>query len=115
MSTARLRSDIWVSAYLRRWAVEGAFAVLRRRGAPEAGAIFIKIDLLDGTALLFGPAPQSELKDGEDRLFSALHKDARIEPGEAEKRLAREISFDPDLWIVEVEDRQGRSFLDLAS
>ncbi|WP_020175473.1 DUF1491 family protein [Methyloferula stellata] len=115
MSTARLRSDIWVSAYLRRCAVEGAFAVLRRRGAAEAGAIFIKIDLLDGTALLFGPAPQSELKDGEDRLFSALHKDARIEPGEAEKRLAREINFDPDLWIVEVEDRQGRSFLDLAS
>jgi hypothetical protein len=115
MSAARLRSDIWVSAYLRRCAVEGAFAVLRRRGAAEAGAIFIKIDLLDGTALLFGPAPQSELKEGEDRIFSALHKDARIEPGEAEKRLAHEISFDPDLWIVEVEDRQGRSFLDVVS
>ncbi len=112
---ARLRSDIWVSAYLRRCAVEGAFAVLRRRGAAEAGAIFIKIDLLDGTALLFGPAPQSELKEGEDRIFSSLHKNTWIEPGEAEQRLAREISFDPDLWIVEVEDRQGRSFLDIAS
>ena len=112
MSSARLRSDIWVSAYLRRCTVEGAFAVLRRRGAAEAGAIFIKIDLLDGTALLFGPAPQSELKDGEDRLFAALHKDARIEPAEAEQRLTREINFDPDLWIVEVEDRQGRCFLD---
>ncbi len=114
MSTARLRSDIWVSAYLRRCEVEGAVAVLRRRGAAEAGAIFIKVDLLDGTAFLFGPAPQSELKDGEDRLFGVLHKDSKITPLEAEERLKREISFDPDLWIVEVEDRQGRSFLDLA-
>ena len=115
MSSARLRSDIWVSAYLRRCAAEGAFAVLRRRGAPEAGAIFIKIDLLDGTALLFGPAPQSELKEGEDRLFAALHKDARIEPAAVEQRLSREIGFDPDLWIVEVEDKQGRSFLDVVA
>jgi len=115
MSFARLRSDIWVSAYLRRCAVEGAFAVLRRRGAAEAGAIFIKIDLLDGTALLFGPAPQSELKNGEDRVFTVLHKESRIEPGDAEQRLKREISFDPDVWIVEVEDRQGRCFLDLVA
>jgi hypothetical protein len=115
MSTARLRSDIWVSAYLRRCAVEGAFAVLRRRGAAEAGAIFIKIDLLDGTALLFGPAPQSEIEDGVDRVFAALHKETRIEPIAAEERLAREIKFDPDLWIIEVEDRQGRCFLDLVA
>jgi hypothetical protein len=114
MSMARLRSDIWVSAYLRRCSVEGAYAVLRRRGAAEAGAIFVKIDPLDGTAILFGPAPQSELKDGEDRVFTTLHKEARIEPGDAEQRLSREMSYDPDLWIVEVEDRQGRCFLDLA-
>jgi hypothetical protein len=114
MSIARLRSDIWVSAYLRRCAVEGAYAVLRRRGAAEAGAIFVKIDLLDGTALLFGPAPQSEIKDGEDRVFTALHSSPRIDPGDAEQQLSRQISFDPDLWIVEVEDRQGRCFLDLA-
>jgi len=111
---ARLRSDIWVSAYLRRCAVEGAFAVLRRRGAAEAGAIFVKIDPLDGTAVLFGPAPQSELEDGQDRIFTALHMEERIDPGLAEDRLKREIGFDSDLWIVEVEDRQARHFLDLA-
>ena len=53
--TARLRSDIWVSAYLRRCAVEGAAADLRRRGAAEAGAIFIKIDRLDGVARAVPP------------------------------------------------------------
>ncbi len=94
--------------------MEGAYAVLRRRGAAEAGAIFVKIDLLDGTALLFGPAPQSELEPGQDRVFTALHSEPRIEPAAAEQKLTREIAFDPDVWIVEVEDRQGRCFLDLA-
>jgi hypothetical protein len=110
----RLRADIWVAAYIRRCAVEGAPAVLRRRGAAEAGAIFVKIDRLDGTAALFGPAPQSEVKDGVDRVFAPLLREAWSEAGEAEARLKREIAFDPDLWIVEVEDRAGRCFLDLA-
>ncbi|MCW2272442.1 DUF1491 family protein [Rhodoblastus acidophilus] len=109
----RLRSDIWVSAYLRRCAVEGAAAYLRRRGAESAGAVFVKIDRLDGSCALFGPAPQSEVERG-DRLFSRVHREDWIDPADAEARLAREQKFDSDLWIVEVEDRQGRHFLDLA-
>jgi hypothetical protein len=109
----RLRADIWISAYLRRCATEGTAAVLRRRGAAEAGAIFVKIDRLDGTAAVFGPAPQSELKDGQDRMFAKLHHEDWVDSAEAERRLATEIRFDPDLWIVEAEDRQGRCFLDL--
>jgi len=111
--SARLRSDIWVSAYLRRCAVEGAAAYLRRRGAAEAGAIFVKIDRLDGACALYAPAPQSEARDGVDRLFARIHRDAWMDPAEAEARLAREQKFDSDLWIVEVEDRQGRHFLDV--
>jgi hypothetical protein len=111
----RLRADIWVAAYLRRCAVEGAAAVLRRRGAAEAGAIFVIIDRLDGRAALYAPAPQSELGEhGAQRLWSRAHKDEWIDPSAVEKRLAREIEFDPDIWIVEVEDRQGRNWLDLA-
>lgn len=109
----RLRSDIWVAAYLRRCGVEGVAAVLRRRGAAEAGAILVKIDRLDGTGALFGPAPQSEV-DHDARLFARLHKDDWIDTAALEQRLKREIAFDADLWIVEVEDRLGRSFLDLA-
>jgi hypothetical protein len=110
----RLRSDFWVAAYLRRCNLEGAHAVLRRRGAAEAGAIFVKIDRLDGQAALFGPAPQSALGD-EDRSFACVHKDDWIEPAAIETRLKRELDFDVDLWIVEVEDRQGRHFLDLVA
>jgi hypothetical protein len=46
----RLKSGIWVSAYVRRCYVEGVFAVIRRRGSDEAGAIFIKVNRLDDTA-----------------------------------------------------------------
>ncbi len=110
----RLKSGIWVSAYLRRCAVEGASAVVRRRGAEEAGAVFVKIDRLDGTAHLFGPAPQSEFDDAHpvERAFMACLAAQPAPDAEVEGYLAKQMRFDPDLWIVEVEDRQGRNFLD---
>jgi hypothetical protein len=111
----RLRSDLWVSAYLRRCAVGGVTAVLRRRGAAEAGAIFVKVDRLDGSAALYGAAPaMGELPQGIDRLFARQHVAESLPPADIEARLARQRNFDPDIWIVEVEDRAGRSFLDLA-
>jgi hypothetical protein len=111
----RLRSDIWVAGYLRRAAVEGASAVLRRRGAAEAGAIWVKVDRLDGSAALYQPAPQSETSErGVERLWASAHPSEWIAAAEIEARIAREISFDSDLWLIEVEDRQGRCWLDLA-
>ncbi|MDJ1159051.1 DUF1491 family protein [Chelatococcus sp. SYSU_G07232] len=112
----RLRTDIWVSAYLRRCAVGGAYAVLRRRGAAEAGTVFVKVDRLDGTAALYGPAPQSFYEErAEERRFVAVDLGAEATPLAAEERLRREISFDPDVWVVEVEDRVGRHFLEVAA
>ncbi len=110
---ARLRSDFWVSAYLRRCGVEGVEAVLRRRGAAEAGAIFIKVDRLDGTASLYGPAPQLFLDDSGERLFAPVLQG--VTPLDVEERVQRELRFDSDMWLVEVDDRHGRHFLDLAA
>ena len=113
----RLKSGIWVAAYLRRCNVEGVFAAVRRRGAEEAGAIFIKINRLDGTGILYGPAPQAVFEDARpaDRVFSIVAgRGAPAADSEVEARLLREIRFDPDLWIVEVEDREGRNFLENA-
>jgi hypothetical protein len=110
----RLKSAIWVAAYIRRCHIEGAFAAVRRRGAEEAGAIFVKLNRLDGTAELFGPAPQSAFDDARpsDRLFSRCLAQQPAPEVNIEERLARELRFDPDAWIVEVEDRAGRHFLD---
>jgi hypothetical protein len=97
--------------------VEGVSAVLRRRGAAEAGAIFVKIDHLNGRATLYGPAPQSvaaELPPGVERIFARAHTGEWIDSGAADARLEREIAFDPDLWIVEVENGAVDGWLDLA-
>jgi hypothetical protein len=111
----RLRSDIFVAALIRRAEAEGAFATLRRRGAPEAGAIFVLVEGADRRAALYGPAPAGEeAPEGVARLFRPMHETPWSEPAMLEERLQREISFDPDLWIVEIDDRQGRCFLDLA-
>ena len=110
----RLKSGIWVAAYLRRCQIEGAMAVLRRRGAEEAGAIFIKVSRLDGTADLYGPAPQSAFDEARpsERAFNASLAVLPAPEADIEAYLARQLRFDPDLWIVEVEDRGGRHFLD---
>jgi hypothetical protein len=110
----RLKSSIWVAAYLRRCQIEGAQAMLRRRGAEEAGAVFIKVSRLDGSAEVFGPAPQSVFDEARpaDRAFIRCLKQQPASEADAEAYLARQIKFDSDVWIVEVEDRAGRHFLD---
>jgi hypothetical protein len=113
----RLKSALWVAAYLRRCQVEGVSAVVRRRGAEEAGVIFVRIDRLDGTSDLFGPAPQSAFDAAPQagRAFSTSLPEHPASDANVESYLAREVKFDPDIWIVEVEDRNGRNFLDVVS
>ena len=111
----RLKSSIWVAAYLRRCQTEGVFGAVRRRGAEEAGAVFVKVATMDGNAMLYVPAPQTVYDDSRpiERLFMSVSPDPVPEPS-VEERLAKEVRFDPDVWIVETEDKAGRHFLDLA-
>lgn len=107
----RLKSEIWVKAYLRRCASRGAMAVIARHGDDDGGAIFIKILRADRMAAVFAPAPAG-LDDAEfDRRWVPALKGAFVGEEEADCYLAREFEFDSDLWIIEVEDREGRSFL----
>ena len=108
----RLKSDIWAKAYIRSCATAGVMAVLVRHGDDDAGAIFVRINRLDGTSLLFGPAPAGLDEAREDRAFVAVSPPAGWPDDEVDARLARELDFDRDIWIVETEDRQGRHFLD---
>lgn len=108
---ARLKSEIFVSAYMRRCMGAGVPAMLRRRGAAEAGAIHIKIDHLDGTASLYAPAPAGEETGaGIDRVFTKIL--SRVPAADVEARMTREIKFDSDLWFIEIEERGDHHFLD---
>jgi hypothetical protein len=111
----RLKSNIWVAAYLRRCQTAGVFGAVRRRGAEEAGAVFVKVATMDGYAMLYVPAPQTFYDDSRpiERLFTPITPNPVPEPS-VEERLAKEIRFDPDAWIIETEDKAGRHFLDLA-
>lgn len=115
VSALRLKSALWVAAYIRRCQVEGAFAVVSRRGAEEAGAVFVRICRLDGTSDLFSPAPQSaiEIGQGADRSFVPNFADQPVPDATIDSYLAREVKFDTDVWIVEVEEPGGRNFLDI--
>ena len=111
----RLKSSIWVAAYLRRCQNAGIFGAVRRRGAEEAGAVFVKVATLDGNAMLYMPAPQTVYDDSRpvERIFMPSSPQPLPEQS-VEERLAKEIRFNPDAWIIETEDKAGRHFLDLA-
>jgi hypothetical protein len=99
----RLKSEIFVSALIRRVFSAGDYAAVLRKGAADAGAIFIRQRSRQGTEMLYGPAPQSAFDEDftRGRLFEVLldRADAQV----VEAMLAREMRFDPDCWIVEIE------------
>jgi len=107
----RIKSEIWVRAYLRRCQSEGVPVVIVRRGDEAAGAIFICVDRLDGTVSLYGPAPAGSTGSESDRRWISCFPSPAVGEAEVGRYLARQREFDPDLWIIEIEDRAGRHFL----
>lgn len=99
----RVTTDLWVSALLRRVFAGGGFAAVMRRGATEAGAVFVLTRGRLGDVALYGPGPQTMYEGArpDERLFDRLDPEADVEM--LEKRLEKESRFDPDVWIVEIE------------
>src|SRR5262249_60138804 len=95
----RLKSEIWVKAYLRRCQHEGVAAVLVRRGDLDAGAIYIKVCRLDGTAALFGPAPAGLREAREDRRWQGCLERQPAAGAEADAYLERQGRFRPPLPV----------------
>jgi hypothetical protein len=110
----RLRTDFWVAALRRRAEAAGANVSIARRGADQAGAVFLLVDCLDGRFDLYGPAPQSVFEEGPvtERLFHLMAGGKSEE--EVRVLVERELRFDTDLWLVAIEDRQRRHFAELA-
>lgn len=111
----RLKAEFWIKAYLRTVMAAGAFAAVVKRGDDERGAIFIKVSAMDGTAALYVPAPTgfsgADDTPEPDRLW-ILGLAPGTKETDVEARLASERRFDSDAWVIEVEDRLARHFLD---
>ena len=102
-----LSTDIWVSALIRRAGIEGAYATVVQRGDPRGGAVIVKaFDTSTRRARLFTEAFGL---DGERQWIQPVSSEME---GELDAYVGRQVGYDPDLWVVEIEDRQGRHFID---
>ena len=101
----RLTADIWVSAYLTRLRLIEIPAFIVKRGDNTAGAVLVKLNTLDGSACCYQRS--FDLMTG-DRKWMVL---AEGEEASVDASITKQRSFDPDLWVIEVEDRQGRHLL----
>jgi hypothetical protein len=89
---------------------QGQYGAVIRKGAEEAGAVFVIVNHLDGTHHLFGPAAgPSHDEEGERRWHLELLPPASMR--DIDELLARKERFDPDIWVIEVEDRAGTAGL----
>ncbi len=102
----RLRADIWVAAYLRRLEALAIPAFVVAHGDDTAGAVMVKLSTLDGQAVLYQRS--FDLMTGE-RSWTVLAEGAEAD---VDSSVAKQRSFDQDLWVIEVEDREGRHLLD---
>ena len=103
----RLKAGIFVRALIRRVEVAGASAYVVKKGVEESGAVFLKIARLDGTSLIL-----SQARRGEGDLVWLKPLGDSADEERARTYFDKQIRFDPDLWIVEIEDREGRAFVD---
>ncbi len=102
--TPSLKAGFWTTALIRAAEHAGAFAAVVRKGDPDAGACLVKVRTLDGQATLYRPIRNME---GE-RVW--LPKGPELER-DIDHYINTRIDDDPDLWVLEIEDRQGRHFL----
>jgi hypothetical protein len=97
-------AHIWVSALLRRANLAGAFAVIVHRGDEERGDVLLKVTTSRGKARLYAPAFNPDGPVEFERLAAETE-------AEVDELIARRGKADRDLWVIEVEDREGRHFL----
>ena len=101
-----LNSDLWVGALIRRAEIGGAFATVVKRGDDRAGTVLVKIwDTSERRARVYTEAVGPE---GERLWIQPVTSDSEVE---LDAYIQRQRGYDPDLWIVEIEDRQGRHFI----
>ena len=104
---ARLNTDVWVSAHLRLGNAEGIPMMVVRRGDRERGTVMLKINRLDGWAWVL-----TQVRHRGKLAWARGTGPDPVSDAEAERYIERQIRFDPDLWVIEIEDRKGRHWFE---
>ena len=103
MADARIPTDLWVKAHLRRLTAQGVPAVVARRGDPHGGMVILKVNRLERGCRVLA---QTRDLDGVLCWLPALNGEL-VSEADADAYIARQTARDPDLWVVEVETRDG--------
>lgn len=103
---SRLTTEIWIAAYLTRLRLATIPAFILQKGDNTAGAVLVKLNTLDGQATCF---QRSFDMDTNERRWMVLTTGGEAQ---VDASIAKQKSFDPDLWIIEIEDKNGRHLLD---
>jgi hypothetical protein len=99
-----ISANLWVSALLRRASTAGAFATIVHRGDEDRGDVLVKVTRARGEAALYAPAFNPEGPTEFEQLK------AEDEAG-VDALIGKRLNMDRDLWVIEIEDREGRHFL----
>lgn len=102
--TPALKAKIWTSALIRQAASQGAFAAVVKKGDLDAGACLVKVRTMDGKASVYRPVRNME----GARVWWPK---GPLEEREIDHYINTRVDDDPDLWVLEIEDREGRHFL----
>jgi GMP synthase (glutamine-hydrolysing) len=103
MSEPRLKTGIWVKAQLKLCDLASIPLVVLRHGDDDAGAVLIKRALCAGQAIVYA---QGRTSDGRRGWLMGTGREPVPETA-ADDYIARQVRRDPDLWILEIEDRTG--------
>jgi len=108
LSEERLPTELWVQLHLRRCSADATPVALLRRGEPERGTVLLKLNQIEAGCRIL-----TQARDLEGRLGWLAALGGRLVPeAEADAYIARAIDRDPDLWVIEIEDRNGRNPFD---
>ena len=101
----RLPTHLWVSAHIRQLNNDGIPAMVLQKGERNSGTLMLKLNMFEN-----GCRVLTQMRDIDGRMgWLAAFKGEAVEEPEAEAHIARATGRDPDLWVIEIEDRQGRN------
>jgi hypothetical protein len=104
----RVTAELWIKAHIRRCNAQAISAMVVRRGDDQAGALIIKVNHLGPGCMVLAP---TNSMDGGRQWRRAMGDDL-VPEAEADAYIERQLNMDPDIWVLEIEDRQGRHLVD---